>query len=206
MNIGILGAGRIGATAAELFAKAGHAVAISNSKGPESLASLARSLGPNVRAATAEEAVKFGEVILIAVPWRSRGTLPAAQLFEDKIVIDAMNAYGQGGVVDLGNSTSSEEVLKQLPGARLVKAFNTMYFETLRTGGRPAGQDRLVLFVAGDDSEAKAVVAKLIEDIGFATVDTGFLREGGRLQQPGSPIYNVPMTVEEARQRLTDLK
>ncbi|HLX58654.1 MAG TPA: NADPH-dependent F420 reductase [Ktedonobacteraceae bacterium] len=202
MKIGIVGAGRIGATAAELFAKAGHAVAIGNSKGPESLESLVKSLGANVRAVTNEDAVKFGEVVLIAVPWTKRGTLPAAQLFEDKIVIDAMNPYAQGGVVDLGDSTSSEEVSRQLPGARLVKAFNTMYFETLRTGGRSAEKERLVLFVAGDDSEAKAVVARLIEEIGFAAVDTGFLHEGGRLQQPGSPIYNVPMTVEEARQRL----
>jgi predicted dinucleotide-binding enzyme len=131
MNIGILGAGRIGATTAELFAKAGHSVAISNSRGPETLASLVRTLGPNVRAMADADVVKFGEVVLIAIPWVERHTLPPAQLFENKIVIDAMNAYGPHGVVDLGNSTSSEEVSKQLPGARLVKAFNTMYYETL---------------------------------------------------------------------------
>jgi 8-hydroxy-5-deazaflavin:NADPH oxidoreductase len=203
MNIGILGAGRIGATAAELFAKAGHSVALSNSKGPASLAVSAEKLG--VRAVTAEEAVKFGDVVLIAVPWTKRHTLPAAQLFENKVTIDAMNAYGPRGVEDLGDNTSSEMVSQQIPGARLVKAFNTMYFETLRTGGRPSGPDRLVLFIAGDDSEAKEIVGQLIEEIGFASVDTGFLHEGGRLQQPGSSIYNVPITVEEAR-RLIDLK
>lgn len=78
-----------------------------------------------------------------------------------------------------------------------------MYYETLRDGGRPSGEDRLI--VAGDDINAKAEVSKLIEDIGFVAVDTGSLREGGRKQQPGSPIYNNPMTVETARKRLAKI-
>ncbi|MBA2395404.1 MAG: NADPH-dependent F420 reductase [Ktedonobacteraceae bacterium] len=206
MNIGILGAGHIGATAAGLFAQAGHSVAISNSQGPASLSSLVTSSEAHIKAVTAEEAVRFGDIILIAIPWVKRDTLPDAQLFENKIVIDAMNAYGPNGPVDLGESTSSEMVSWQLPGARLVKAFNTMYFETLRTASRPAGPDRLALFIAGDDTEAKDEVARLIEEIGFAAVDTGFLHDGGRLQQPGSPIFNVAMTIEEAGKRLSDLK
>jgi predicted dinucleotide-binding enzyme len=205
MNIGILGAGHIGATTAELFTKAGHSVAISNSKEPESLASLVVSLGPHVKAVTAEEAVRFGDVVLLAIPWTKRDTLPDAQLFENKIVIDALNAYGPNGLVDLGESTSSEMISWQLPGARLVKGFNTMNSGRLRSGGRTPGPDQLVLFIAGDDSEAKDVVARLIEEIGFAAVDTGFLHEGGRLQQAGSPIYNVPITVAEASKRLADL-
>jgi predicted dinucleotide-binding enzyme len=205
LNIGILGAGNIGSTTARLFAAAGHSVAISHSKGPESLEALVSSLGPRVRALSTEDAVKFGEVVLLAVPWGKRAELPPAQLFENKIVIDAMNPFGPNGPIDLGNTTSSEEISKQLPGARLVKAFNTLNFQILGTGSRPANQDRLVLFMAGDDTEAKEVVARLIEDVGFATVDTGFLREGGRLQQPGSPIFNVPMTVQEAKQRLSNL-
>jgi 8-hydroxy-5-deazaflavin:NADPH oxidoreductase len=108
-------------------------------------------------------------------------------------------------VIDLGNRTSSEEVAKQVPRIHLVKAFNTMYYETLRDGSRPPGEDRLVLFIAGDDANAKAVVSKLIDDIGFVAVDTGSLREGGRKQQPGSPIYNNPMTVETARTRLAEI-
>jgi predicted dinucleotide-binding enzyme len=206
MNIGILGAGHIGATTAELFAKAGHSVAISNSQGPESLSSLVASLGSRIKAVTAAEAVRFGEVVLLAIPWTKHDTLPDAQLFENKIVIDALNAYGPDGVVDLGESTSSEMISWQLPGARLVKAFNTMYYGTLGSESHPAGPDRLVLFMAGDDSEAKDVVARLIEEIGFAAVDTGFLHEGGRLQQPGSPIYNTPMTVAEAGKRVANLK
>ncbi len=85
MNIGILGAGRIGETTAELFTKAGHSVAISNSKGPASLTSLVEKIGSNARAVTAEEAVKFGDIVLIAVPWTRRHELPDAQLFENKL-------------------------------------------------------------------------------------------------------------------------
>ena len=127
-------------------------------------------------------------------------------MLKSKIVIDATNPYSENfELIDLGNSTSSEEMGKQLPSARLVKAFNTLYYETLRNGGLPSKseQDRLVLFVAGDDAAPKDVVSKLIEDIGFKAVDTGSLRDGGRKQQPGSLIYNNPMNVEVARKRLS---
>ena len=95
-----------------------------------------------------------------------------------------------------------------MPGARIVKAFNTMYYQRLQDEGRPEADldDRLAIFVAGDDVEAKAVVSKLIEEIGFAPVDTGSLREGGRRQQPGSPIYNVPIKPAEAREELARWK
>jgi len=131
------------------------------------------------------------------------GELPPGEIFAGKIAIDAMNAYSAvGRATDLGESTSSEEVAKQMPKARLVKAFNTMGWKTLETGSRPEGEDRLVIFLAGDDPQAKSVVAKLIEDIGFAPIDTGSLREGGRRQQPGSPIYGPPLTARQARDLL----
>ncbi|HEY6883090.1 MAG TPA: NADPH-dependent F420 reductase [Nitrososphaeraceae archaeon] len=206
MKIGILGAGNIGSNAARLFANAGHHVAISNSKGPQSLESLVMTLNANVKAMKVEDAVEFGEVILLAIPWRKRQGLPPSSLFEGKIVVDAMNPYSENfQVIDLGDSTSSEEVRKQLPSARLVKAFNTMYYETLRTEGRNSEDGRLVLFMAGDDPGAKDVVSKLIYEIGFTPVDTGSLHEGGRKQQPGSSIYNHPMTVEVAYKRLAEL-
>jgi len=207
MKIGIIGSGNIGATLAHLFAKAGHQVEISNSRGPVSLKALVKSIGSNnVTAATPEGAVRFAQVVLLAIPWRKKQELPASDLFKGKIVIDAMNHYSENfEVIDLGNSTSSEEVTKQLPSARLVKAFNTMYYEMLRTGARNSQDERLVLFVAGDDPDAKAVVSKLIDEIGFTPVDTGSLREGGRKQQPGSSIYNDPMTVEVAYKRLAEL-
>jgi 8-hydroxy-5-deazaflavin:NADPH oxidoreductase len=207
MKIGIIGAGHIGSTLARHFAKSGHTVGLSNSRGPGSLAALVRSIGPNACAMTTEEAVKFGEVILLAVPWRTAEALPDSRWLAGKIVIDAMNPYSaEGEVMDLGEVTSSEEVARRLPGARLVKAFNTMYYHTLATEARPGAGDRLVLFVAGDDAEAKAVVSRLIQDIGFATVETGSLREGGRKQQPGSPIYNHPMSLRQAQEALQALE
>jgi predicted dinucleotide-binding enzyme len=119
-------------------------------------------------------------------------------------VIDAMNPYSETSeVLDLEPSTSTEEVAKQLPGAHMVKAFNTMNYRPLGSEGREAGdEERLALFLAGDDDEAKAVVADLIDQAGFEPVDTGSLAEGGRRQQPGSDIYNSPMTAAEARRRV----
>ncbi len=206
MKIGIIGSGNIGGTAARLFANAGHDVAVSNSRGPESLKSLVASIGGKARAATVEEAVAFGEIVLLALPWRKRKELPAAVRFAGKIVIDATNPYtASGGLFDLGASSSSEEVAGQLPGARLVKAFNTIYYKHLASRGRTdlPVPERHAIFVAGDDAEAKAMVSRLIEDIGFAPVDTGPLAEGGRRQQPGSEIYNRPMTAAEAQRTLS---
>lgn len=201
MRIGIIGAGHIGGTAAKLFARAGHDVAVSNSRGPESLVQLASSLGPNVKPTTPADAVAFGDVVLLAIPWRLKEKLPPADLFAGKIVIDAMNPYSSTGqVMDLGPSTSSEEVAQRVPGARLVKAFNTIFWRNLDTGARPPSEDRLAIFVAGDDLDAKEVVANLIDEIGFAPIDTGSLREGGRRQQPGTEIYGRPLTAREARE------
>ena len=210
MKIGIIGAGMIGGTAARLFAHAGHEVAVSNSRGPASLAVLVEGINrevgeARVRAATVAEAAAFGEVVLLAVPWRTPEALPPAAAVAGKIVIDAMNAYrSDGGFYDLGDSSSSEETAKRLPGARLVKAFNTIYFEHLASQGRTdvPMEERRAIFVAGDDAEAKRVVSALIEQLGFAAVDTGPLREGGRKQEPGSAVYNRTLTAREARQAL----
>ncbi|MEW5929878.1 MAG: NADPH-dependent F420 reductase [Gemmatimonadota bacterium] len=206
MRIGIVGAGMIGATAARLFVAAGHEVAVSNSRGPESLRPLVEELGGRARAAAdVDEAAEFGEVVLLAVPWRSPEALPRPESVAGRIVVDAMNPYAPGGgTLDLGDTTSSEETRRRLPGARLVKAFNTIWYQHLATRGRTdlPVDERHAVFLAGDDAEAKAVVARLIEEIGFAPVDTGSLREGGRRQQPGSDVYNRPMTGREAREAL----
>lgn len=203
MRIGILGAGHIGGTAAKLFVKAGHQIAVSNSRGPDTLSSLAASLGSGAKTATPADAAAFGDLLLLAMPYRKMDALPPAPLFAGKIVIDAMNPFsGAGTIVDLGNSTSSEEVAKRLPGSRLVKAFNTMGWKTLETGSRPRSDEQLAIFVAGDDEEAKAVVSRLIEEIGFAPIDTGSLREGGRRQGPGTRLFGRPTTVREAKEIL----
>lgn len=210
MKIGIVGAGNIGATAAQLFVGAGHEVAVSNSRGVETLRELVASLGDKARGATIEEAARFGDVVLVAIPFGKYQTLPA-DAFRGKIVIDAGNYYpnrdGQIEELDTEETTSSELMLAHLPGARLVKGFNTIWSEHLKTQGNKDAplEERRVIFIASDDSEAKETVAKLIEEIGFAAVDNGFLSEGGRRQQPDSPIYNKTLSVKEAEKILQAL-
>lgn len=201
MKIGIIGAGKIGATVAQLFIKAGHAVAVSNSRGPESLTGLVKKLGDNAIALSKNDAAAFGEIVLLAVPWSKPEALPDAKLLNGKIVIDAMNPYkASGGLDELNGWASSEETAKKLPGAVIVKAFNTKNFKHLETGSRKdlPLQERKAIFIAGDDVAAKAKVSRLIEEIGFAAVDTGSLHDGGKLQEPDSVIYNKDMSCAEA--------
>ena len=204
MKIGIIGAGMIGGTLAHLLAPLGHEVAVSNSRGPASLEGMVADIGHRAHAMTVNAAAEWADLVVLAVPWRTPEALPLASSVAGKIVIDAMNPYrAWGGTYDLGDSSSSEETRTRLPGARLVKAFNTIYFRHLATEGNTSLPDdeRRAIFVAGDDAEAKAVVAGLIRDLGFASVDAGTLRDGVKLQ-PGAPVYNQPLTGAEARQQL----
>jgi predicted dinucleotide-binding enzyme len=209
MRIGIIGSGMIGGTAARLFVNAGHEVAIANSRGPDSLLDLIAELGARAHASSVNAAARFGDLVLLAVPWRVPEALPDPDSVDGKIVIDAMNPYnGTGSIIDLGDSTSSEETARRLPGARIVKAFNTIYYQHLATQGHPEWplDERRAIFVAGDDAEAKRVVSELIEQLGFAAVDTGSLRDGGRRQQPGQPIYNRVLTSRDAKRMLRTLR
>lgn len=208
MNIGVIGSGNIGGTVAHLFVRAGHQVAISNSRGPGSLASLVKDLGSEARAETVDGASSFGEVVLVAIPFGKYQTLPERSL-EGKVVVDAMNYYPQrDGRIEFGDLTSTELVARHLDGARLVKAFNSVNYKTLATEGRPDApiEDRLALFVAGDDARAKAVVSRLIEEIGFAPIDSGSLHDGGHRQQAGGPVYGKTMTGREAHAALSGLR
>ena len=129
MRIGIIGGGKIGATAARLFLAAGHELAIANSRGPESLAELVNELGGGARAATVEDAASFGEAVLVAIPFGRYAELPPAPL-AGKTVIDAMNYYSQRdghfAELDDDSTTSSELLAAHLPTAKVVKAFNSM--------------------------------------------------------------------------------
>lgn len=204
MRIGFIGAGNIGGTAAKLLSTAGHDVVISNSRGPESLTDVEKATG--ARAVTAEEAARFGEVVFVSIPLGKYKSLSPEDL-NGKIVIDSNNYYpdrdGQIAELDSGSETSSELLAKHLPGSRVVKAFNTIWFEHLRSEGdtsKPLGERR-VIFVSGDDTEAKGIVAELIQEIGFAPYDLGSLA-GSDIQQPDSPVYNKSITIEEARKIL----
>jgi predicted dinucleotide-binding enzyme len=204
MHIGMIGAGMIGGTLAHLFVRAGYAVVASNARGTESLAALVSELGSSARAATVEEAAAVGDLVVVAIPFGRYTALPTAQL-AGKIVIDATNYYPQrDGVIEFAGRTSSELLAEALPNARVIKAFNTIHFQDLATQGNTALpiDQRRAIFIAGDDDDAKRVVSALIEAIGFAPVDTGSLHEGGFQQQPGSTIYNQPLSASQARKIL----
>jgi predicted dinucleotide-binding enzyme len=200
MRVGVIGSGKIGSTVATLLARAGHDVKIANSRGPESLRGVAAE---RLTPATVEAAAEHGEVVVVATPVAAYTALPA-QALDGTVVVDAGNYYpsrdGQIAALDDDSTTSTEWLAAKLPGARLVKAFNTVFWEVLRDKGDPqAGDDRLVVLVAGDDEDAKQTVEDLIEDVGFAPLDQGGLADGGRRQQPGSELYGKVLTLREAR-------
>jgi predicted dinucleotide-binding enzyme len=203
MKIGVIGAGNIGANAARLFAMAEHEVMIANSRGPETLQQLVSEIGNSAQVGTIVDAAAFGDVIFISIPFGRYKELPA-EAFDGKIVIDSNNYYpdrdGHYPQLDENKTTSSEMLAAHLNGAKIVKAFNTIWFEHLRTQGNTELpiEERRVIFVAADDASAKRLVAGLIEDIGFGPVDTGGLNDGGLAQQPGSAIYNRDITAGEA--------
>jgi 8-hydroxy-5-deazaflavin:NADPH oxidoreductase len=193
MRVGIIGAGKIGRAVAIRLIDGDHTVTISNSRGPESLAELEQELGQAASAATVEDAARDGEVVVVATPLAAVESLPA-QALAGKIVVDANNYYPErdGQIAELDDGLGSSEWFAQhVPGARVVKAFNTMWSENLIHQAVPHGaEERVALPVASDDEEAKSVVSGLIDDMGFDPVDGGTLRDGRR-QQPGTPVYNV---------------
>lgn len=203
MKIGIIGAGHIGANAAKLFVEAGHEIAIANSRGAETLQELVADLGERAQAVSVEDAAAFGDVVFISIPFGKYKELPAGA-FAGKTVIDSNNYYserdGNYTELDEGKNTSSEMLAAHLKDAQIVKGFNTIWFEHLKTQGDKnlPKEERRAIFIAGDDEKAKDMVAKLIEDIGFAWVDTGSLRDGGATQEPGTAIYNRNLTAHEA--------
>jgi hypothetical protein len=203
MQIGIIGSGHIGATVARKLVAAGHEVVMANSRGAETLDVLARDIG--AKAVSVEEAARFGDVVVEAIPFVAYDTLPADALV-GRIVIDAANYYpsrdGQIAALDDGELTSSELVARHLAGARVVKAFNTIYWESIRDKGRPAGDpERLAIPISGDDAEAKRVVTDLIDEIGFDAVDAGSLSDSYR-QEPGTPVHNDPADAAAVREAL----
>jgi predicted dinucleotide-binding enzyme len=205
MRIGIIGVGRIGATIARLLARAGHQVNLSNSREPDSLVHLSHELGEGARAVPVAIAAHCSDVIFLAIPWTKLRTLPDRFLFADRILVDATNPFSERfEVLDLDESTSSEIVALHFPYARVVKAFNTLYWETLATRGTKHIAHRVILPVASDDVAAKAAVSGLISDCGFAPFDVGSLRRGGTLQQPGKLLFNRPLTLREAQECVSD--
>ena len=185
-RVGIIGAGRIGQAMARTALRAGRSVAIANSRGAESLTSMVSALGDGVWAATVQEAAAAG-IVVIAVPWpRVQQALKGLE-WGGQIVIDATNDFEPS---DLNGSTSSEVVADLVRGARVVKAANTLAAAVLGSDPQEAG-GRRVIFLSGDDVDAKAEVISLFEDAGFFTIDLGALITGGAMQQLGAPLAGV---------------
>jgi 8-hydroxy-5-deazaflavin:NADPH oxidoreductase len=191
-TIGLIGAGHIGSQIARAAIASGYDVVISNSRGPETLAELVSELGPQARAGTTEDAATAGDLVVVAVPLKAIGEIPA-ELLIGKTVIDANNYYprrdGNIAALDDHSVTSSELLQSRLPGANVVKAFNHIYARQITSDGTPSrSPNRRALAIAGDDSAAKTQVAQLIDEFGFDVVDAGELAESWRIQ-PGTPGY-----------------
>lgn len=204
-TIGFIGAGHIGSQLARLAVANGYDVIISNSRGPETLETLAKELGPQARAGTPFEAAKAGEIVVVTIPLKSYRSVPVQPLV-GKVVIDTNNYYPQrdGHIRELDDevTTTSELLQAHLPTSKVVKAFNHIYAAELTTHGQPKGsKSRRALVIAGDDAEAKATVADLLDQFGFDTVDAGALEEGWRIQRD-TPGYGPRRTAEELRRDL----
>ena len=208
-TIGLIGAGNIGSQLARLAVKNGYDVVVSNSRGPDTLADLVKELGPRARAGTPVDAAKAGDIVVVTVPLKSYRQVPVEPL-AGKIVIDTNNYYPQrdGHIPELDNETTTTAELLQahLPGSKVVKAFNHIYAAALTTDGQPAGTaNRRALVIAADDRDAKATVARLIDQFGFDVVDVGPLKEGWRIQRD-TPAYGPRRNAEELRRDLAAAK
>ena len=204
-TIGLIGAGHIGGQLARLAVEHGYDVVVSNSRGPETLTDLVRELGPRARAGTVAQAAEAGDIVVVTIPLKSIGDVPAAPL-AGKIVIDTNNYYpqrdGHISELDREQTTTAELLQRHLPSSKVVKAFNHIYAAELTTHGQPAGTpNRRALAIAGNDAEARTVVAQLIDQFGFDVVDMGGLAESWRIQRD-TPGYGPRRTAEELRRDL----
>jgi 8-hydroxy-5-deazaflavin:NADPH oxidoreductase len=186
MDVGIIGAGRLGQAMARTALRADRQVVLSNSRGPQSLAALVSTLGHGASAGTVDEAAGAA-IVVIAVPWPRVPEAVQGRHWDGRIVIDATNDFDPR---DLNGETSSQVLANLVPGARVVKAANTLGAAVLGSDPHEGG-GRRVIFLSGDDADAKSAVTALFEDAGFVAIDLGGLVTGGEMQQLGGPLAGV---------------
>jgi len=178
MNIGIIGSGNMGSGLGRLWADKGHKVMFSYSRDPEKLKTLAKSC-PNASAGTPQEAVESSDIVLFSVRWANmEDAVRAAGRMQGKVVIDCTNPLRPDlSGLAIGLTTSAaEEIAKLVPEANVVKAFNTVFAEVYHSDSRLFGSRRPTMLYCGDDSDANAAVAKLINSTGFTPIDSGPLK------------------------------
>jgi predicted dinucleotide-binding enzyme len=205
-RIGVIGSGHIGGTIGGLWVKSGHPVLFS-SRHPEELKELVTGLGPLARNGTVSEAISFGDVLFVAVPY---GALPQlgkdhAEGLRGKITLDACNAVAGRDGSELAEEVERDGIgivsQKYLAGTRLVRAFNTLGYGIFAREANRA-DPRLAIPIAGDDAEAVKVAAGLVRDAGFEPVLVGKLADAHRFQR-GAPGYGQVVTAAELKQKLS---
>jgi 8-hydroxy-5-deazaflavin:NADPH oxidoreductase len=208
LKIGIIGSGHIGGTIGSLWVKAGHPVMFS-SRHSEEIAPLVQELGALAKSGAVADAITFGDVVFIAVPY---GAYPRigkdyGSLLSGKVVLDAGNAVARRDG-DITNEVNQEGIgitsAKYLPGARIVRAFNTMSNRFFASEANRAGE-RMAIPLAGDDKNALAIASMLVHDAGFDPVVVGPLARAKDFAQ-GGPLFGQQLTAQEFRKRLEAMK
>jgi 8-hydroxy-5-deazaflavin:NADPH oxidoreductase len=198
MRIGTLGAGEVALAVAREALSRGHEIVLSSRSGPGALADKVTKLGSGASAATVEEAASL-DCVLLAVPWKNvEAALRGLPEWNGRVLIDATNPFVETSprlvLADLRGIGASEIVAGLAPGARIVKAFNSIRMDRFNEGPIK-DQGKRVIFVSGDDEESKRVIKGLIESFGFAAIDLGGLVTGGRIQQAGGPLAGLDLFV-----------
>ncbi len=196
MKIGTIGAGVVALAFAREAIAQGHEVVLSSRSGPDALSGKVAQLGRGASAAPITEAAGLGYVLL-AVPWNNvEAALRGLPPWDGRVLIDATNPFIETSprlvLADLGDRGGSEMVADFAPGARLVKAFNSIVTARFNEGPLK-GSGKRVIFVSGDHREPKTFIKGLIESFGFAAIDLGSLVDGGRMQQAGGPLAGLDL-------------
>ena len=209
MKIGIIGAGAIGGTLAKHFVGKGHEVVIANSRGPATLADVAKATG--AKPVTVSEATRGNDLLVVTIPQKAIPDLPKgllADIPKDVVVIDTGNYYPvrDGHLSPLHEGVPESEWVGTYLGRSVVKAFNNIVASSLADLGKPANTaGRIAIPIAGDDAAAKAKVMKLVDEIGFDAVDAGSIAESWR-QEPGTPCYAADLDAVGLKKALADAK
>lgn len=210
MKIGIIGAGNIGGTLTRLLTARDHDVSVANSRGPETLKDLAAETG--ARAVTPREAARGKDLVIVTIPEKNIPDLPSdlfAGVPDNVVVVDTGNYYPRqrdGRIEPIEAGTTESRWVSQQLGRPVIKAFNNIYAQHLLEFGQLKGTPgRIALPIAGDDADAKAIVMRLVDELGFDPIDAGSIDESWH-QQPGTPVYTKDYDADGVRRALSEAR